>query len=162
MSIHSNIQGCVNGSLLLSPWPAVQILICDEPTTALDQPFKRKSLICWNPFKKNDTTYSYLYHPRLRWLQVLVDKVAAMYAGEILSLVSRRNFLRSKLTHGALLRFLPQLSTSGWWSLIYSRTPPSLYAPIKGDAFCTPVQTMRCRLILKKRQSAFKVTDTHC
>ena len=66
MSIHSNIQvGCVNGSLLPLPLACrPDILICDEPTTALDVTIQAQIIDLLKSLAKRIPIYNYLYHPR--------------------------------------------------------------------------------------------------
>ncbi len=79
----------------------------DEPTTALDVTIQAQIIDLLKPFQKN-TTYSCLYHPRLRWLQVL-QIVAVMYAGEIVEFgkVEEIFYDPKHHTHGACFSSLP-------------------------------------------------------
>ena len=60
----------------------------------------------------------------------------------------------------SLLSSLPQLSTSDGDLYSIPGTPPSLYAPIKGDAFALR-SDYAMQIDFEEEAPAFKVTDTH-
>ena len=92
----------------------------------------------------------------------IADKVAVMYAGEIVEFGKVEEiFYDPKHPYTwSLLSSLPQLSTSDGDLYSIPGTPPSLYAPIKGDAFALR-SDYAMQIDFEEEAPAFKVTDTH-
>lgn len=114
-----------------------KILICDEPTTALDVTIQAQILELIKSLQQEfNYTTIYITHD-LGVVANVADKVAVMYAGEIIEYgTSEEIFYDSKHPYTwALLSSLPQLGIKGETLFSIPGTPPSLYNEVKGDAF---------------------------
>lgn len=114
-----------------------KILICDEPTTALDVTIQAQILELIKSLQQEfNYTTVYITHD-LGVVANVADKVAVMYAGEIIEYgTSEEIFYDSKHPYTwALLSSLPQLGIKGETLFSIPGTPPSLYNEVKGDAF---------------------------
>lgn len=113
------------------------ILICDEPTTALDVTIQAQIIDLLKSLQKEyNFTTIFITHD-LGVVASIADKVAVMYAGEIVEFGKVEEIFydpRHPYTW-SLLSSLPQLSTSKGDLYSIPGTPPSLYSPVKGDAF---------------------------
>ena len=109
------------------------ILICDEPTTALDVTIQAQIIDLLKSLQKEyQFTVIFITHD-LGVVASIADKVAVMYAGEIVEFGKVEEiFYDPKHPYTwSLLSSLPQLSTSDGDLYSIPGTPPSLYAPIK-------------------------------
>ena len=139
-----------------------KILICDEPTTALDVTIQAQILeLLKNLKKKFDLTTVYITHD-LGVVANVADRIAVMYAGDIVELgTSEEIFYDPKHPYTwALLSSLPQLGVKGEELFSIRGTPPNLFLPVKGDAFA-PRNPMALKIDFLKRPPYFEVTDTH-
>lgn len=139
-----------------------QILICDEPTTALDVTIQAQILKLIKDLQKElGMTVIYITHD-LGVVANVADRVAVMYAGQIIEYgLSHEIFKDAKHPYTkALLLSLPQLGVKGK-SLYYIKgTPPNLYKDIKGDAFA-PRNPNAMKIDALIEPPFFKVSDTH-
>jgi oligopeptide transport system ATP-binding protein len=138
-----------------------EILICDEPTTALDVTIQAQILDLIKKLKKEkDLTIIFITHD-LGVVANMSDRIAVMYAGKIVEYgTSEEVFYNPQHPYTwALLESMPSLSTSNRLSAIPG-TPPNMIYPPKGDAFA---QRNRYALKIDFEQEPpfFKVTDTH-
>ena len=139
-----------------------KILICDEPTTALDVTIQAQILKLIKDLQKEfKYTIVFITHD-LGVVANIADRVAVLYAGQIIEVGTVEEVFydpRHPYTW-ALLSSLPQLAERNTKLYSISGTPPSLYNEIKGDAFaprnpyCLKVDTL-------KEPPMFRVTDTH-
>ena len=139
-----------------------KILICDEPTTALDVTIQAQILKLIKDLQKEfNYTIVFITHD-LGVVANIADRVAVMYAGQIIETGTVEEVFydpRHPYTW-ALLSSLPQLAQRNTTLYSITGTPPSLYNSIVGDAFaprnpyCLKVDTL-------KEPPMFKVTDTH-
>ena len=139
-----------------------KILICDEPTTALDVTIQAQILeLLKNLKKKFDLTTVYITHD-LGVVANVADRIAVMYAGDIVELgTSEEIFYDPKHPYTwALLSSLPQLGVKGKDLFTIQGTPPNLFLPLQGDAFAAR-NPMALRIDFLKRPPFFEVTDTH-
>lgn len=139
-----------------------KILICDEPTTALDVTIQAQILeLLKNLKRKFDLTTVYITHD-LGVVANVADRIAVMYAGDIVELgTSEEIFYDPKHPYTwALLSSLPQLGVKGEELFTILGTPPNLFLPVKGDAFA-PRNPMALNIDFIKRPPYFEVTDTH-
>ena len=139
-----------------------KILICDEPTTALDVTIQAQILeLLKNLKKKFDLTTVYITHD-LGVVANVADRIAVMYAGDIVELgTSEEIFYDPKHPYTwALLSSLPQLGVKGEDLFTIQGTPPNLFLPLQGDAFAAR-NPMALRIDFLKRPPFFDVTDTH-
>ena len=139
-----------------------KILICDEPTTALDVTIQAQILKLIKDLQKEfNYTIVFITHD-LGVVANIADRVAVMYAGQIIETGTVEEVFydpRHPYTW-ALLSSLPQLAQRNTTLYSITGTPPSLYNSIVGDAFaprnpyCLKVDTL-------KEPPMFKVSDTH-
>ncbi len=139
-----------------------EILICDEPTTALDVTIQAQILDLLKKLQeKYGLTVIYITHD-LGVVANVADRIAVMYAGDIVEIgTCDEVFYDPKHPYTwALLSSLPQLGVKGEDLYSIQGTPPNLFQNIKGDAFC-----MRNPQALKvdfvARPPYFDVTPTH-
>lgn len=139
-----------------------KILICDEPTTALDVTIQAQILQLLKDLQKEfKYTIVFITHD-LGVVANIADRVAVLYAGEIVEIGKVEEIFydpRHPYTW-ALLSSLPQLAQKNTKLYSITGTPPSLYNRIIGDPFaprnpyCLKVDTL-------KEPPMFRVTDTH-
>lgn len=138
------------------------ILICDEPTTALDVTIQAQILqLLKNLQDKYDLTIIYITHD-LGVVANVADRIAVMYAGDIIELGSSEEvFFDPKHPYTwALLSSLPQLGIKGEALYSIKGTPPNLFKEIKGDAFA-PRNPHALKIDFVERPPYFEVSPTH-
>lgn len=138
------------------------ILICDEPTTALDVTIQAQILqLLKNLQDKYDLTIIYITHD-LGVVANVADRIAVMYAGDIIELGSAEEvFFDPKHPYTwALLSSLPQLGIKGEALYSIKGTPPNLFKEIKGDAFA-PRNPHALKIDFEERPPYFEVSPTH-
>ena len=92
-----------------------EILIADEPTTALDVTVQAQILALLRDLQRNRNAAILLITHDLGIVNELADRVAVMYAGRLVEVADRRSLLadpRHPYTQG-LLRSIPALATPG-------------------------------------------------
>jgi oligopeptide transport system ATP-binding protein len=139
-----------------------QILICDEPTTALDVTIQAQILNLIKELRDRlRLTCVYITHD-LGVVANVADRIAVMYAGDIVELgTSEEIFYDPRHPYTwALLSSLPQLGVKGEPLYSIKGTPPNLYAEIKGDAFA-PRNPYALEIDFIARPPFFNVTETH-
>lgn len=139
-----------------------QILICDEPTTALDVTIQAQILNLLKDLKnKYKLTIIFITHD-LGVVANFCDRVAVMYAGEIVEIGQTEEIFyepRHPYTW-ALLSSLPQLSMKGEELFSIQGTPPNLFQEIVGDAFA-PRNPYAMKIDYIQAPPFFEVTPTH-
>ena len=139
-----------------------KILICDEPTTALDVTIQAQILKLIKDLQKEfNYTIVFITHD-LGVVANIADRVAVLYAGQIVELGTVEEVFydpRHPYTW-ALLSSLPQLAQRNTTLFSITGTPPSLYNEIVGDAFA-PRNQYCMKIDTLKEPPMFKVTDTH-
>ena len=141
-----------------------KILICDEPTTALDVTIQAQIIsLLKNLKEKYNLTVIYITHD-LGVVAAVADRVAVMYAGDIIEIGGVREiFYNAQHPYTwALLSSLPQLGIKGEKLFTIKGTPPNLFYQVKGDAFA-PRNPDALRIDFVKRPPYFDVpgSDTH-
>ena len=139
-----------------------QILICDEPTTALDVTIQAQILgLIRNLKAKYNLTTVYITHD-LGVVANVADRIAVMYAGDIVEIgLCEEVFYKSKHPYTwALLSSLPQLGVKGEPLYSIHGTPPNLFYEVKGDAFA-PRNPKALKIDFVKRPPYFDVSPTH-
>lgn len=138
------------------------ILICDEPTTALDVTIQAQIIDLLKTLQReNNFTTIFITHD-LGVVASIADKVAVMYAGEIVEFGTVEEIFydpRHPYTW-SLLSSLPQLGQAGGELFSIPGTPPSLYTQVKGDAFALR-SDYAMQIDFEEKPPAFQVTDTH-
>ena len=139
-----------------------QILICDEPTTALDVTIQAKILeLIRNLQAEYHMSVIYITHD-LGVVANVADRVAVMYAGQIVE-VGKVDEIFYDARHPytwALLSALPQLGVKGEALPTIDGTPPNLFNKIKGDAFA-PRNRQALAIDFEEEPPYFEVSETH-
>ena len=139
-----------------------EILICDEPTTALDVTIQAQILgILKRLQEKYELTSIYITHD-LGVVADVADRVAVMYAGDIVE-VGTCNEVFYDPQHPytwALLSSLPQLGIKGEQLYSIEGTPPNLFYEVHGDAFAAR-NPHPLKIDFVKCPPMFEVTPTH-
>lgn len=139
-----------------------KILICDEPTTALDVTIQAQILKLLRQLQeKYNLTIIYITHD-LGVVANVADRIAVMYAGDIVEVgMSEEVFYNAKHPYTwALLSSLPQLGVKGKPLYSIKGTPPNLFNEIKGDAFA-PRNPHALKIDFEIRPPYFEVSPTH-
>ena len=139
-----------------------KILICDEPTTALDVTIQAQILKVLKDMKeKYDLTILFITHD-LGVVANVADRIAVMYAGDIIEIgTSEDIFFDPKHPYTwALLSSMPQLGVKGEGLYSIPGNPPNLYAKIQGDAFA-PRNPYALNIDYEERPPYFSVSDSH-
>ena len=141
---------------------APDILICDEPTTALDVTIQAQILDLIKELKKEyGFTVIFITHD-LGVVAEVADRVAVMYGGQIVEYgnVEEIYYEPAHPYTWSLLSSLPQLGEKGETLYSITGTPPSLFNVIKGDAFA-PRNPFALEIDFVKEPPMFQITDTH-
>ncbi len=139
-----------------------KILICDEPTTALDVTIQAQILkLIKDLIAKYNLTAIYITHD-LGVVANVAERIAVMYAGDIIEIgKSEEIFYDPKHPYTwALLSSLPQLGVKGEDLYSIKGTPPNLFQEIKGDPFA-PRNPKPLKIDFVKRPPFFEVSPTH-
>ena len=139
-----------------------KVLICDEPTTALDVTIQAQILKLIRSLKeKYDLTTIYITHD-LGVVANVADRIAVMYAGDIVEIgACDEVFYDPKHPYTwALLSSLPQLGEKGEDLYSIKGTPPNLFADVKGDAFA-PRNPQALKIDFVKQPPYLQVSPTH-
>lgn len=137
------------------------ILICDEPTTALDVTIQAQILELIEELKKKrKLTVIFITHD-LGVVANVADKVAVMYAGKIVEYGTVDDiFYEPKHPYTwALLSSMPDLDTKETLNSIPG-TPPNMIYPPKGDAFAAR-NKYAMEIDFEEQPPFFEVSPTH-
>ncbi len=139
-----------------------KILICDEPTTALDVTIQAQILRLIKDLQKEfGYTIVFITHD-LGVVANIADRVAVLYAGQIVELGTVEDVFydpRHPYTW-AMLSSLPQLAQRNTELYSITGTPPSLYNTIVGDPFA-PRNPYCLKIDTLKDAPMFQVSETH-
>lgn len=137
------------------------ILICDEPTTALDVTIQAQILELINKLKKERNISVIFITHDLGVVANMADRVAVMYAGKIVEYgtVEEIFYEAAHPYTWALLSSMPDLDTAEKLDAIPG-TPPNMIYPPVGDAFAAR-NKYALKIDFEKQPPMFKVTDTH-
>ncbi len=139
-----------------------EILICDEPTTALDVTVQAQILNLIRELQRElKMTVVYITHD-LGVVANVADWVGVMYAGQIVEYGTVHEIFREPVHPytKALLQSMPQLGVKGHDLYSIKGTPPSLYKEIHGDAFA-PRNPDAMEIDFEEEPPLFQVSDTH-
>ncbi len=139
-----------------------KILVCDEPTTALDVTIQAQILELIRELQtKMAATLVYITHD-LGVVANVADRVAVMYAGEIIEYGTVEEiFYNARHPYTwALLSSLPQLGIKGEPLYSIHGTPPNLFMDIQGDAFAAR-NPNALKIDFVKNPPFFQVSPTH-
>ena len=139
-----------------------QILICEEPTTALDVTIQAQILQLLKEMQvKYNLTIVLITHD-LGVVANIADRVAVMYAGDIVEIGTSDEIYydpRHPYTW-ALLSSMPQMGIKGEDLFNIQGTPPNLFTEIHGDAFA-PRNPQALKIDFVKRPPYFEISPTH-
>jgi len=137
------------------------ILICDEPTTALDVTIQAQILELINKIKKERNLSIIFITHDLGVVANMADRIAVMYAGKIVEMGTAEDIFYSP-AHPytwALLSSMPDLDTNEKLEAIPG-TPPNMIYPPKGDAFAAR-NKYAMKIDYEMQPPMFKISDTH-
>ena len=138
------------------------VLICDEPTTALDVTIQAQIIdLLKNLQAEYKFTTIFITHD-LGVVASIADKVAVMYAGEIVEYGTVEEIFydpRHPYTW-SLLSSLPQLASEDGELYSIPGTPPSLYTHLQGDAFALR-SDYAMQIDFEEKPPVFEVSPTH-
>ncbi len=137
------------------------ILICDEPTTALDVTIQAQILELINNLKRERNLSVIFITHDLGVVANMADKIAIMYAGKIVEYGTADDVFydpRHPYTW-ALLSSMPDLETKEKLDAIPG-TPPNMILPPKGDAFAARNQ-YAMEIDFEEQPPMFRISDTH-
>ena len=140
-----------------------ELLICDEPTTALDVTIQSQILeLIKDLQRKNNLSVIFITHD-LGVVANVADRVCVMYAGKIVEVGTVDDIFydpRHPYTW-SLLSSMPSLNShSGDKLMVIPGTPPNMLYPPKGDAFA-PRNRYAMAIDFEREPPMFKVSDTH-
>lgn len=138
------------------------LLICDEPTTALDVTIQSKILeLIQEIQKKKKLSVIYITHD-LGVVAKVADYVNVMYAGKIVeSGTVNEVFYEPKHPYTwGLLSAMPDLGTDDERLYTIPGSPPNLLHKVTGDAFA-PRNKYALKIDSRVEPPMFKVSDTH-
>ena len=137
------------------------ILICDEPTTALDVTIQSQILELINRIKKERNLSVIFITHDLGVVANMADRVAVMYAGKIVEYGTADDiFYDPKHPYTwALLASMPDLDTKEKLEAIPG-TPPNMIYPPVGDAFAER-NKYALEIDFEQEPPLFEVSETH-
>lgn len=137
------------------------VLICDEPTTALDVTIQAQILDLINDLKRErNLTVIFITHD-LGVVANVADRVAVMYAGKIQEIGTKDEIFYNPQHPYTWALLNSQPDTSSNEKLIsIPGTPPDMRFPPKGDAFALR-SSYAMKIDLEEQPPMFKVSDTH-
>ena len=138
-----------------------EILICDEPTTALDVTIQAQILELIKKIQKERNLACIFITHDLGVVANMADRVAVMYAGKIVEYgTAEEIFFDPKHPYTwALLSSIPDIDSKERLESIPG-TPPNMIYPPKGDAFALRSK-YAMKIDFEHEPPYFKVSDTH-
>ena len=137
------------------------ILICDEPTTALDVTIQAQILELINKIKEERKLSVIFITHNLGVVANMADRIAVMYAGKIVEMGTAEEIFYEP-AHPytwALLSSMPDLHTKERLESIPG-TPPNMIYPPKGDAFAAR-NKYALEIDFEMEPPLFEITETH-
>ena len=138
-----------------------EILVCDEPTTALDVTIQAQILDLINEMKeKANVSVIFITHD-MGVVANMADRICVMYAGKIVETgtVDEIFYEPAHPYTWALLSSMPDLDTKEKLFAIPG-APPNMLAPPKGDAFAAR-NKYALALDFEEDPPYFQLSDTH-
>ncbi|MBQ8620184.1 MAG: ABC transporter ATP-binding protein [Clostridia bacterium] len=139
-----------------------EVLIADEPTTALDVTMQAQIIDLMRDIQKTTGTSIIFITHDLGVVANVADRVAVMYAGRIVEIGTADEVFydpRHPYTWG-LLASMPTLATDAPALYAIPGTPPTLINPAPGDAFA-PRNPYALEADALAHPPMFQVSDTH-
>ena len=140
---------------------APEILICDEPTTALDVTIQAQILELIKKIQAERNISCIFITHDLGVVANMADRVAVMYAGKIVEYgkVDEIFFEPKHPYTWALLSSIPDVDSKERLETIPG-TPPNMIYPPKGDAFALRSK-YAMKIDFEEEPPFFKITDSH-
>lgn len=138
-----------------------EVLICDEPTTALDVTIQAQILDLINDLKKKRHLSVIFITHNLGVVANMADDIAIMYAGKIVEMGTADDIFYHP-AHPytwALLSSMPDLETKDRLDSIPG-TPPNMIIPPKGDAFAAR-NKYAMQIDFEEQPPFFQISPTH-
>jgi oligopeptide transport system ATP-binding protein len=137
------------------------ILICDEPTTALDVTIQAQILELINDLKRERSLSVIFITHDLGVVANMANRIAVMYAGKIVEIGTAEDiFYNPKHPYTwALLSSMPDIMSKERLTAIPG-TPPNMLFPPKGDAFADR-NSYAMKIDFELEPPMFKISDTH-
>ena len=137
------------------------ILICDEPTTALDVTIQAQILELINKLKRERNLSIIFITHDLGVVANMADKIAVMYAGKIVEYGTASDvfYAPAHPYTWALLSSMPDLDTTEKLEAIPG-TPPNMIYPPVGDAFADR-NKYAMKIDFEQQPPMFKISETH-
>lgn len=137
------------------------ILICDEPTTALDVTIQSQILELINKVKEERRLSVIFITHDLGVVANMADRVAVMYAGKIVEVGTAHDvfYAPAHPYTWALLSSMPDLDTKEKLEAIPG-TPPNMIYPPKGDAFAKR-NKYALKIDFEQEPPMFRISDSH-
>jgi len=139
-----------------------ELLIADEPTTALDVTIQAQILELFERIQKATGVAIILITHDLGVVAKIADRIAVMYAGKIIETGTKRDIFykgEHPYTQG-LLKSVPRLDVEGEKLTPIDGTPPDLFSPPEGCPF-----TARCPFAMevcdKVYPASAAISDSH-
>ena len=138
-----------------------EILICDEPTTALDVTVQAKILELINQIKEERNLSVIFITHDLGVVAQMADRINVMYAGKIVEMGTAEEIFFEPVHPytWALLSSMPDLETKERL-LSIPGTPPNMIQESHGDAFA-PRNRYALKIDFEQEPPMFRLTDTH-
>jgi len=139
------------------------ILICDEPTTALDVTIQAQVLgLIEDMQRQRDLSTIFITHD-LGVVAHIADRVAVMYAGKIVEYgLAEEIFYDPRHPYTwSLMSSMPDMDVDEGEQLsVIQGTPPNMLTPPKGDAFAER-NPFAIALDYEEEPPMFKISETH-
>ncbi|MFC4558064.1 ABC transporter ATP-binding protein [Virgibacillus kekensis] len=139
-----------------------ELLIADEPTTALDVTIQAQILELFEKIQEQTGVSIILITHDLGVVAKIADRIAVMYAGKIVEVGTRREIFYNPehpYTQG-LLKSVPRLDLMGARLTPIDGTPPDLFSPPQGCPF-----TARCPFAMEVCDKVYPnptaISDSH-
>ena len=139
-----------------------ELLICDEPTTALDVTIQAKILeLIQKIQRERNISVIYITHD-LGVVAKVADFVNVMYAGRIVETgtIDEIYYEPAHPYTWGLLSAMPDLDTDDDRPYTIPGSPPNLLHPVPGDAFAPP-NVYALNIDERAEPPMFKLSDTH-
>ena len=139
------------------------ILICDEPTTALDVTIQAQVISLIGEMKdKNDVSTIFITHD-LGVVAHVADRVAVMYAGKIIEYGTADDIFYHPVHPYtiSLMASMPDMDIEADEELrALQGTPPNMLVPPEGDAFAER-NPWALKIDFEEEPPMFRISDTH-
>jgi len=139
-----------------------ELLICDEPTTALDVTIQARIIDLIKKIQKERNLSVIFITHNMGVVAKVADSINVMYAGKIVEKGTAEEVFydpRHPYTWG-LLSAMPDLDTTGDRLYTIPGSPPNLLHPVPGDAF-EPRNQFALNIDSRIEPPMFNVTETH-